>query len=183
MIVLEGIDGAGKSLLAQQLSSALNIAVHHSGGPPKSFEEIINRQVVMTQNLSRGFLLIYDRAPCISDPIYGSVIRGKTPFDDHPELGPAMRDHLIIPIIYCRPPTEKLLEVISTRQEAKKNYKPLEHMDGVKANYLCILKKYDLNIGYYPHWTYDWTGTTESPSLQELIDRIKRGLSLTELIG
>lgn len=180
MIVLEGPDGAGKSTLAKQLSAALNVPIHHSGGPPKSEMEIIERQKAMIDNLRNKELMIYDRVPCISDPIYGKYIRGGSPFQGvHDPLARTMRAFLIFPIIYCRPVNQAIFNAMATRVEEAKAYKPEDHKEGVKKHVFEIIAQYDDDIAFYPHWTYDWTEVT---SYMSLLHKIRAILPTPELL-
>lgn len=185
MIVIEGPDGSGKSTLAEYLSGALNIPIHHSGGPPKSPGEILERQRTMNERLHKGDILIYDRAPCISDPIYGPLIRGGTPFEDNLDLALEMRMALRVPVIYCRPPTWRILGTQSSRHEDEKAkpYKPQEHRDGVKKYAATLIQLYDIAIGDFPHWRFDWSSDTETPSGSELVHLIRLRLKTQELVA
>lgn len=182
MIILEGPDGAGKSTLAQQLSADLNVPLHHSGGPPRDRQEIIARQARMNKDLLAGVVKVYDRAPCISDPIYGPIIRGETPFDDYTHLALEFRMRLKVPVIYCRPRLAFIHAALVDRLEPEKTYKPQKHIDGVRKNVDAIVASYDWNIGHFPHWRYDWTGQTESPTYAQLIGAIRELLVLPELV-
>lgn len=157
MIILEGPDNAGKTTLAKSLSLALEIPIHHSGGPPKDKSEILHRQANINTLLFNRKVLILDRIPVISDATYGQVLRGSSHFDDTQQ--PAeVRRNLWLPIIYCRPPTSHLLN-LDARLEEIKAYKPPEHVAAVKANAAAIVTRYDMVMGLWPHWNYDFTGT------------------------
>lgn len=182
MIVLEGPDGAGKTTLANQLSAALNIAVQHSGGPPKSREEIIERQRTLNDRLRRKELFIADRVPLISDSVYGPIIRGGTPFETLPHFGIELRMYLTAPIIYCRPPISRIADTVYKRKEPPKAYKSIDHILGVKDNLSGIVLSYDWVVGDFPHWNYDWTGSTDGPSFEELVQRLRLYVRLPELV-
>ena len=66
-IVIEGPDGAGKSTLAERLIEHLPLKLQKGEGPPKSQVEIIQR----VQSYLEMDYTLFDRHPCISQPIYG----------------------------------------------------------------------------------------------------------------
>lgn len=66
VIVIEGPDAAGKTTLAINLGYALHLRIQHSEGPekwPGEIDERIRRYLKMEN-------FIFDRHPCISNPIY-----------------------------------------------------------------------------------------------------------------
>lgn len=182
MIIIEGPDGSGKSTLAQQLAASLNLPVHHSGGPAKSPEEILERQRRMNQRLYQGDVLIFDRAPCVSDPIYGPLLRGWTAFENRLDLALEMRYLLRVPIIYCRPPRRIIAVSYEARGEERKAHKPAEHAQGVARNLQSLIDLYDIAIGDFPHWRYDWTRQHDGPSFPDLVNLIRSRLEIKELI-
>jgi len=68
-VVLEGPDGGGKSTLAEILSRELRMRVQQGSGPPRAPGEVEAR--------ARSYLemdgVIFDRHPCVSQPIYGRL--------------------------------------------------------------------------------------------------------------
>lgn len=71
MIVVEGVDNAGKSTLIRALQVVLpGWTVQGSEGPPKYKGEMDER---VTRYLSLPPTMIYDRHPCVSQPIYGMM--------------------------------------------------------------------------------------------------------------
>ena len=74
-IVLEGPDGAGKSTLANRLLQHLPLTLQQGEGPPKFPGE-------MTERVKRYLAMdgkLFDRHPCISQPIYDMFRDKKTP--------------------------------------------------------------------------------------------------------
>lgn len=73
-IVIEGADAAGKSTLANKLLQHLPLTLQKSEGPPKypgEMVERIRRYLKMDRTL-------FDRHPCISQPIYDLFREQKT---------------------------------------------------------------------------------------------------------
>lgn len=77
-IILEGPDGSGKSYLADHILSYLRFQgyrdwrILHSGGPAKSLEEV-NARAGQYLDAVR---VVFDRHPCVSNPIYSSLFHG-----------------------------------------------------------------------------------------------------------
>lgn len=70
MIVVEGVDNAGKSTLIRALQVVLpGWVVQGSEGPPKHKGEMDERVTRYLHDL--GPKTIFDRHPCVSQPIYG----------------------------------------------------------------------------------------------------------------
>lgn len=79
MIVLEGMDNSGKSTLCRQISAVLPTwQIQVSEGPPKYAGESTER-VARYLNFPRN--TIYDRHPCVSQPIYGTLRSHSDPID------------------------------------------------------------------------------------------------------
>jgi hypothetical protein len=173
MIVLEGPDNCGKTTLARQISDMVNIPISHSGGPVKSKEEMHTR---MGNLLSMTDLKIMDRIPCISEQIYGPIIRKNNPFEETTYL----KDFLTTKhplIIYCDIP-----EVILFSAPHKgKSHEDQEHISAVATNLSAIKIAY-ANFFYtlastFPNTMYaivrwDWT-SRDLNHLDLLIDLVK----------
>jgi len=71
MIVVEGVDNSGKSTLIKALQVVFpERPVQGSEGPPKykgEMDERVARYIMQPANT------IYDRHPCVSQPIYGTM--------------------------------------------------------------------------------------------------------------
>jgi thymidylate kinase len=75
IIVIEGADASGKSTLAKKISYYLGWPVISSEGPEKYPGEIVER--IRRYNRTYTDNVIFDRHPCVSQPIYGSKRNGE----------------------------------------------------------------------------------------------------------
>lgn len=123
LIILEGPDNSGKSTLAQYIAQHMHRTIVASEGPEKWPGEINER--VRRYHQHRD--VIFDRHPCVSQPIYGQI-RKNTMIE--PEL---LREfYADAPIfVYCR---GRGLE-----EHVLKAHDSLEHMQAVieKHDWLC----------------------------------------------
>jgi hypothetical protein len=78
-IVIEGPDNSGKSTLIGQLQRIIRWPVQSSEGPEKHPNEI-NERVARYQKYTGDW--IFDRHPCVSQPIYGQLAN-RTPIHQH----------------------------------------------------------------------------------------------------
>lgn len=167
IIAVEGIDNTGKTTLIRRLEELLGISGHMSNGRPQTVLEMFNR---MENYLLTPGVTIHDRLHCISDQIYGPVIRKQNHFlkeERGRQLFQSFKEtpHLII---YCRPPREKILDFGSRDQ-----------MPGVITNAAKLLTGYDafmrklVNEGKCEIAIYDYT---DQDSYIEIRQRIKEML-------
>lgn len=141
-LVLEGPDGAGKSTLANTLAIATGMQVVQGKGPPKSREEFELRTI----DYLKYFGVIFDRHPCISEPIYAKAA-GRECMLRQRELNAF---HSTRPfIVYVRPTST----VLPVSHECKDHETP-EHVAMVEQNHAQICALYDermLGIAHYVH--------------------------------
>jgi len=169
MIIIEGPDNSGKSSLANTLSKHLGIIVHHSGGPPRTDTEIVERNEFTINTLQSKNRMVFDRVPCISDQVYGPLIRGYTVFSaDHLVQLSQDLDH---PIIYCRAPTRVLMEV--EHGHVSHGHDTPEHLRGVMQNTKRIIENYDKLMAAIPHITYDYTSSGSLVTIEDLINMVR----------
>lgn len=134
-IVVEGPDGSGKTTLIAKVSEWLNVPVFHTGGPPATKEELLDR---IHRIEAAQFDCVFDRVPFISEPIYRKA-------DGKPMLIPEeeLRQGLVRmnpTIIWCELPTvQDMFAGISTE---KKSHKSDEHLQEVFRNYHRIAALY-----------------------------------------
>lgn len=127
MIVIEGSDNCGKTTLSEHLAKVLGLTVVHSEKPETP---------LMGQHrldwMADNPLSIYDRASCISEAVYGPLLRGGSVYgEDHWKiLAKFLMSQPLI--IYCKCSEEKAL-----------SYNGRDDMDGVQANGSALYHKYD----------------------------------------
>lgn len=145
MIIVEGPEGSGKSVLAETLSKLYELPVRHSGGPPEDEREVRARVFAEGRLYGKNIL---DRCTPISELVYGSVIEDAPRISDLGllyEVLMSWADQGWI-LIYCRPTDDVMLEYVKNQLEpiAKmKGYKPQKYIDGAKANMHALRDKYD----------------------------------------
>lgn len=140
-IVLEGHDNSGKSTLAAMLAKRLGREVYSSEGPEKYPGELESR--VSYYMLKPD--AIFDRHPCISDPIY-STARGR-PSVLAPEVVRSFYNQPAI-FIYCDPLNKGL------GSHVRKEHDSDEHMAMVESNYKSILYHYRTWAVEHSHIVY-----------------------------
>jgi hypothetical protein len=154
MIVVEGVDGTGKSNLVEWLHKATNLPKHERaatslGGPIDSLWDWAVNDVESwtTQPLS-----IYDRHPLISEYIYGPIVRNKLPpeFLRPTAAGLLNRMAKLGLVIFCMPDLETV----------KKNMQNEEfpQMAGVTDRIEQLYMAYQIRASSWPGWcvTYDY---------------------------
>lgn len=156
MIIIEGPDNAGKSTLAQQLSKAIGIPIHHSGGPALNDEEIIHRaeRIFDTGNVRP---LLYDRVPFISDYVYRTVMQDKpSPFTDKNLVDRYIRrmKKLHPVVILCWPPIPVMMALESHERSP---HETEEHFNKVKDHQEQLIHSYSQLFVDIPHYKYDYT--------------------------
>jgi hypothetical protein len=130
MIVVEGADNSGKSTLIKALLVVLpGWDVQGSEGPPK-FPGEMNERV--RRYLGRGRTL-FDRHPCVSQPIYGQMRTHKDEID--PALIKSFYDQAPL-FIYCHGRNNM------TGHQFNPETDSAEHLAAVENNYAMLLDGY-----------------------------------------
>lgn len=133
LVIVEGPDGAGKSTLIQtwKLSRRYFVMISNAGPPPDM--QSISRFVHMVRHRPHGMPLVCDRHSCISDRVYGPLLRNVDHLRDiPPNWGIADADA----IVYCRPPLERILQNVTKNQH--------EQLAGVVEKITRLTNAYDL---------------------------------------
>ena len=143
IVIVEGMDGTGKTTLIQQLAHHLDVKPKKfvkSSGPYEDFKQTLVASTIPEINeletaSAKGWPIkrLYDRFPLISEAVYGPVLRGRNCFEDryYP-----LRSRLLAlktVIIYCRPDRD----VIYT------NVQQTLQMAGVREHFGELLNAYD----------------------------------------
>lgn len=126
-IVLEGMDGSGKSGMVTRISEALKIPIHAraatsgaSGGPIRNLYEWVTDDVT---SLRWQPFSVYDRHPLVSEYIYGPITRQHVDqrfFTAHCAKLLEQFAHRVL-VIFCDPGPDEVF----------KNVLAGKHMDGV----------------------------------------------------
>lgn len=128
LIVVEGVDGSGKTTLIQSLreASICHFVTLSRSSPPKTLEEITDVLMWMEKGAMMATPLICDRHPLISEPIYGNVLRGYSLLDRLTNY----EDHwsLVDRVIYVRPSMDTIFKFIGHQPQLKGVIRNLERL-------------------------------------------------------
>lgn len=169
MIVIEGMDGSGKTTLAKQLAKELGVQYFHHGEPPKDFADFRRKCVRSAILFQRP--IIQDRSPFISESIYG-MFRNREPYITVEKSQEQLKSALGVIIIYCRP---------ERHIHQPKNYDSADYLNWLKINWKRIQSYYDSYMAQMHALRYDWTREVLQPIVFEgLLELCK--VALNELI-
>jgi hypothetical protein len=144
MIVVEGADNAGKSTLItaiRELHPFSRWTLQQSEGPPKYPGEMTQR---VTRYLAQGPDIIYDRHPCVSQPIYG-LMRSH-----HDAIPPEL-----IAQFYASKPLFIYCDGRGMRGHVfNPEHDTALHLDAVNENYERLLSEYRQWAGQYAFMCY-----------------------------
>ena len=82
VIIVEGLDGTGKTTLCNQLGEDLGCEIIHEGYPGESFGIRLYRLRRLIENIKSNKLIIYDRCTCIDDFVYSMLNEQKSELGD-----------------------------------------------------------------------------------------------------
>jgi len=177
MIIVEGMDGTGKTTLVQQLAHRLGVQPEKfvgSLGPSDDYRLVlVDRTISEIHELEiasrerRPIKRLYDRFPLISEAVYGPVLRGRNCFGG---LYYPLRSRLLAlktVIIYCRP----------NREVIWANVQQGPQMSGVLEHFGELLDAYDklfLELTETPGNSYITVYNYTQDDVQSLVNRIRR---------
>ncbi len=164
MIIVEGIDGSGKSFLVKRLSKDLGIPTFRFKGVPEDREEF-ERRCITTQHFLTA-KIICDRIPHISESIYGHL-RSVSPFISWESSQATLKVFNPL-VIYCRP----LNHFIHNPE----SYDTSDHLQTVKSNWKILLSLYDLYMIQIKAIKYDWTNSIENILYDKIVKKCKAKL-------
>jgi len=188
LLVVEGLDGTGKTTLAKRLSQETGMEYVKLVKDTKDVnfaEKLKNDTFEALETAESGERqLIYDRFPLISEAVYGPVLRGKNALGDL--YYPLWERFLSLKpiIIYCRP----LRETIWANLIGSLN----NQMDGVWKNRDELLRVYDQffaqlmeNLQQTKILVYDYVARTFYTNAALYTDMTTRStiISLPELVA
>lgn len=150
MIIIEGMDNSGKTTLARTLAAHFAWPLVHS---PGYYSKMVSwAKSTLTIRGSR----VYDRHPCISEQVYGPILRDK---DEFKTLEGKKVLKLFVKInplvIYCKPPDSVIVNDMG------------EQMEGVKNSAFHLIMAYNRLVAYLKLWgllvvKYDYTEHSET---------------------
>lgn len=144
MIIIEGMDGSGKTSLAQKLSFRLgNVPIKRfvTSDGPTNYDLLVKKTKAaltelhdqVTQN--QRPVVIYDRFPLVSEAVYGSILRGRNHFGDEWVALINLLLALDPIVVYCRPKIGLILQNIRETADSQ--------MDGVVSRARKLINAYD----------------------------------------
>lgn len=177
IIIVEGMDGTGKTTLVQQLAHRLEVKPRKfvgSLGPSDDYRLVlVNRtrpeisELEITSAEGRPVKRLYDRFPLLSEAIYGPALRGRNCFGG---LYYPLRSRLLAlktVIVYCRP----------DRDVIQANVQQAPQMPGVLEHFDELLDAYDklfVELTDSPVNSYITVFDYTRDEVRELIYKIRR---------
>ena len=161
IIVVEGPDNAGKTTLCQYIAKKMRAVLIKAERPSKGPDLQAYTNMLEVARLYSG-IVVTDRHVAISEPIYGTIIRGGHPLAEGDIVNARARIHAIV---YCRPPTPAILSTIADRSQ----------MEGVLDHAERIIMAYDelfLRDWSFPILGYDYTQDPAGSIRDKLIERL-----------
>lgn len=169
MIIVEGMDNSGKTVLVNRLAGELRLVqVRNHIRHPQSMADLNNyflAMISLDRDLNKG--LILDRWPPISEPIYGGVLRGTSLMgqDTKDNYHRCIRNKAML--IWCRPPNSTLLDFGSREQ-----------MPGVVEKANQLIEAYDREMEFISKYLnihiYDYTVDSYNSLSMEVQEFLRR---------
>jgi len=170
VIVVEGFDCSGKSTLANKIGAALKWDVLHTGGPTKDCHDV--ERCIARSYARMHMKCVQDRVTHISETVYSMLT--------HPEKAAialnSIREIAVAElVIYCRPPTEFLLEEFMNHE--RKDHDDFTELETLERNAPMVIRTYDTIM----HLVAQYVGVrllkhdrTDPRSEQQIIDIVRR---------
>ncbi len=158
-IILEGPDNSGKSTLAQHIATRTGRTIIASEGPekwPGEINERVRRYAIHND-------VLFDRHPCVSQPIYGQIRKNT-------QVEPALLE-----AFYASSPLFIYCEGRGLEEHVLKDHDSEEHIRAVYENHQWLSDQYLL-------WALDHAALTYriGNSIPDLLDKIEIELALKE---
>jgi len=170
MIIIEGPDGSGKSTLIKNILQQLDgFKVVAWNDPPKNAEQLAKNLHRSKDLVRSGQLVIQDRTPWITEPIYDVAKNGpdKLPTWRYYQAGLTL---LRSTLIYCRPPDDVIKKHAVTGSSPPDTPAYLKWIEG---NIDDLVNLYDAFMEPIRPMIYDWTKPDEK-LIPELLKIVKR---------
>lgn len=168
MIIIEGMDGSGKTTLAKRLAKDLKIPINHFGAPPQSRVEFVQRCLTSVRLFHHP--IIQDRTPFISELMYARI-SNREPYMKRENAVIAIGASLAV-LIYCRPKKP----YFKKSSHGLKEYDTSEYAYNLGWYWLEIQADYDTLMASMHAIRYDWTHKNESLVYQRILELSKNRL-------
>lgn len=135
MVIVEGVDGSGKTTLVNYLAGQFNLRAEKSPGPVELGEYRAWIDTTIRREKA-GETWIYDRHAFFSEPVY-SILRRECNYQVQSPVTVSQMRALINcnpTVIYCRPFEETILEGLLGNDQ----------MEGVPEYWEDLLRRYDV---------------------------------------
>lgn len=169
IIVVEGPDNVGKTTLGLWLAKELRAVYVKVERPKRAVDLVAYQHFLETANSYSGWV-VADRHVAISEPIYGPICRGGHDLKDS-DLEMCLAR--LAAIIYCRPPTARIMSTLAERPQ----------MEGVVQNTSAIIDAYDrwwlktIDENYMRPFRFlsqfDFTSTSAEYCRRKLVEELK----------
>ena len=154
-IILEGIDGCGKSQLARELGAYYNMGVHLIGGPPKNNDTAVTMSGYQVR-IATASTVVFDRVTSISRLCYEKDLSTMHVKQLGMDASVLVRKCLVIWVTNPVP-----INVV-------KDYDSDEHLKAIKNNEVMIKDNYKRFMDTCPHFHYDYTEMTFKDLIEEI---------------
>lgn len=161
LIVLEGMDNTGKTILAEKIMNRWNDFKYEkpvpSAGPEGQTEEYMLKDTQRVfDRVKNGENIVTDRLNIISEEIYGPICRTESRINESNHVEYMCKLFELNPvIIFCRPSDETILKMGDQFQ-----------MDGVREKASHLIKAYDDFFGVlkevWDYYRYDYESDPEA---------------------
>lgn len=158
LIVVEGVDGSGKSTLMEnarlEITKRYFIQVRHSCRPLSIAH--LNNLLSVVEHARDYVDVMLDRHPLISEPIYAGLLRPGTDLTIHADRWKTFEDravhlaHTVERIIYCRPSLEAVKRNVSVNPQL------FGVVDKIDALYECYDRAMDAYGRFLPVVEYNY---------------------------
>lgn len=172
MLVVEGCDGTGKTHLVKRLSEDLKLPIVPKAVASDMSSLVPSLKGWVEEHVDRPVRGIYDRHRLISEPIYGTIMRGSLEdgFDDLLWLTRqwARFENQRPCVVICSPPPLTVLTNIFHDE----NQPPQ-----VVVEYSRLYWSYHALLAHHSEWLH-WDYVNDQDRYDRLLDRIKAKLAV-----